>query len=96
VVILAQLADHGGGLVDGSGDEVGIVAVRRVPVASIEYSDGLIANCGERLEEADKSVLVVDLRRKLAVRIPISSWVFGGPWWRADLQFWPGRHDERL
>lgn len=63
MVILAQLADHGGGLVDGPGNEVGIVAVGSVPVASVEYSDGLVAYCGERLEKADESVLVIDLRR---------------------------------
>lgn len=63
MVILAKLADHGGGLVDGSGNEVGIVAVRSVPVASVEYSDSLIAYCGKGFEEADESVLIIDLGR---------------------------------
>lgn len=61
MVILAQLADHGGGLINGSGDKVGIVAVRGVPVASVEYSDSLIAYCGKGFEKADESVLIIDL-----------------------------------
>lgn len=63
MVILSQLADHGGGLIDGSGDEVGIVAVCSVPVTSVEDSDSLIAYCGKGFEKADESVLIVDLGR---------------------------------
>jgi hypothetical protein len=43
------------------GDEVGILAMCCVPIASIENADHIVTNGWEGLEEADKAVLVVDL-----------------------------------
>lgn len=74
MVILAQLADHRGGLVNGSGNEVGIVAVGSVPVASVEYPDGLVAYCGKRLEKADEPVLVIDLRIRARLVFVLPNW----------------------
>lgn len=74
MVILAQLADHRGGLVNGSGNEVGIVAMGSIPVASVEYSDSLVAYSGKRLEESDESVLVIDLRRSSRLELVFPNW----------------------
>lgn len=74
MVILAQLADHRGGLVDGSGNEVGIVAVGSVPVASVEYSDSLVAYCGKGFEKTDESVLVIDLGSTSRLESVFPSW----------------------
>lgn len=74
MVILAQLADHRGGLVNGSGNEVGIVAMSSVPVASVEYSDSLVGYCGKRLEESDESVLIIDLRRSSRLELVFAVW----------------------
>lgn len=74
MVILAQLADHRGGLVNGPGNEVGIVAMSSVPVASVEYSDSLVGYCGKRLEESDESVLIIDLRRSSRLEFVFAIW----------------------
>lgn len=41
MVIFAKLTDDRGGLVDGASNKVRIFAVRGVPIASVEYADGL-------------------------------------------------------
>lgn len=61
MVILAELADHGGGLVDGTSDEVGIFSMCCVPVASIKYPYSLAVACGQALEVPDEAVFIVDL-----------------------------------
>lgn len=88
MVILAQLADHGSGLVDSSGDEVGVAAVGSVPVASVENSDGLVAYCRQRLEEADESMLVIDLSRisRLEPVLPIWEGASGGRTFNSGLE----------
>jgi hypothetical protein len=43
------------------GNEHGIASVGGVPVASVEYPHGIVADVWERLEEADEAALVVDL-----------------------------------
>lgn len=65
VVILAEVADDGGGLVHSSGDEVGIFAVGGVPVTAVEYADGFIITGWKTLEVADEAMLVVDLVKKI-------------------------------
>lgn len=42
MVILAKLTDDRGGLVDGASNKVGIFAVGGIPIASVEYADGLV------------------------------------------------------
>lgn len=43
------------------GNVHGIASVGGIPVASVEYPHGIVANIWERLEEADEAALVVDL-----------------------------------
>lgn len=59
--MLAEMTNDGGGLVDCSGDEVGIFAVGGVPVAAIENTDSVIITVLEALEVAYEAMLVVDL-----------------------------------
>jgi hypothetical protein len=61
VIASAELSYYGRGLVDCPGDEVGILAVRRVPVPAIKDPDCVVVNCRKRLEEADEDMFVVDL-----------------------------------
>lgn len=62
-VAAAQVAEDGGCLVDGAGDELGIRAVRGVPVAAVEDADGVIVvRRGQRAEETYETDFVVDLR----------------------------------
>jgi hypothetical protein len=42
-------------------NEVCILAVRSVPVASIEDADGVLIDLWERFEEADEAAFVVEL-----------------------------------
>lgn len=42
MVILAELADHRSGFVDGAGDENGIFSMCGVPITPIEYPDSLV------------------------------------------------------
>ena len=74
MVAPAQLADHGGGLVDGAGDEVGVLAVGRVPVAAVEYADRVVIDGGEGLEEADEAMFVVDLSMCQSVCLVARKW----------------------
>ncbi len=45
----------------GFGNEVCVSIVCGVPVASVKDSYGIVAEVGERLEESDETVFVVDL-----------------------------------
>lgn len=47
-------------------DEDCIVAVRCVPITSIEYPNRVVAYVWKRFEETDKATLVVELRGALA------------------------------
>jgi hypothetical protein len=53
-----------------SRNEVGIVAVRCVPVASVEDADGLVVDCRERLEILDEAVLIIDLQERAVASVP--------------------------
>jgi hypothetical protein len=62
--ILSQSTGRGGkGLAgtNSSCDEVGILAVCRVPVAAVENADHVVVHGREGLEEADESMFIVDL-----------------------------------
>lgn len=61
MVISAKLTDHGVRFVDGSRDEVSILSMGCVPVASIEDSNRLIIKGGKTFKVSDEAVLVVDL-----------------------------------
>jgi hypothetical protein len=45
----------------GFRNEERILAVRSIPVASVENPDRLIVKGGQRLEEADETTLVIEL-----------------------------------
>lgn len=61
MVVPAELAEDGGRLIDGAGDEGGIFAVGSVIVAAVEDADCLAVFCRERFEELDEALLVVNL-----------------------------------
>lgn len=42
MVIFAELSNDGGGLVDGTGDEVGIITMGSIPVPTVKYADSII------------------------------------------------------
>lgn len=42
MVIFAKLTDDRGGLVNSTSNKVRIFAVRGIPIASVEYADGLV------------------------------------------------------
>lgn len=61
MVILAELADHGGSFVNGSGYEVGILSVGCVPVASIENSNSVFITRRKTFEVSNEAMLIIDL-----------------------------------
>lgn len=61
VIIAAELTEDGSRLVDGAGDEGGILAVGGVVVAAVEDTDRLAVFSGKGFEELDEALLIVDL-----------------------------------